>query len=170
MSLYARSQRLVWQNTKRVGPGLCCSHPPHPLHPPTQKNAQPLSPPAAWFCVARAPLSAPRQKAGSLSGHEDLRIIFWPYILSMSNWQRLQVHSQRNVRGPPAWPVWPRKRGLKYAEALPQHSQRWVFVLGVWSPSKTTHPCEAKLGLLILLVVSYWNTSPRPPSPQTSQF
>lgn len=43
-------------------------------------------------------------------------------------------------------------------EAFPQHSLGWVLVLGVWSPSKTTHSCEEKLGTLVLLVVSYWST------------
>lgn len=43
-------------------------------------------------------------------------------------------------------------------EAFLQHGLGWALVLGVWVSSKTTHPCESKLGLLILLVVSYWNT------------
>ena len=43
-------------------------------------------------------------------------------------------------------------------EVFLQHGLGWALVLRVWSSSKTTRPCESKLGLLILLVVSYWNT------------
>lgn len=77
------------------------------------------------------------------------------FILSMSKWQRHQVHSQRNVPAPPAWIGNAESSNTK---AFPQLTPGWVLVLGVWWPSKTTHPHEAKLGLLILLVVNYWNT------------
>ena len=125
---------------------------PTPPHPPSTKGCTTFEP----FCCLILGGQFPRQSC-QVESRKFVRKCRSSYYC-FTFLQRLQVHSQRNVPALQPGLSGPGNVVSSNTEAFPQHSLGWVLVLGVWSPSKTTHSCEEKLGTLMLLVVSYWNT------------